>query len=166
LRAADVPPPYLLVAHSLGGAYARVFGASQRDDVVGVIMVDTFDPDLQSAWIHPLLGPLRAEYDAELDGLRDLVARVDSLRWAESEAELRTSSVAGLQIEFVVAARYEPRLDEQTNTRIAERWVAARDSLSPGRVRHTTAVGSGHFVHIERPEVVIEAVRRMLAGPQ
>ena len=164
LRAAREPGPYLLVAHSLGGAYARVFAASRRDEVVGLVMVDTFDPDLQDAWIHPLLGPLRAEYEAELDGLRDLVARVDSLDWAASEAEMRVASLAGLPIEFVFAARFEARLDEQTNSAIAAAWVAARESLSPGRVRHTTAVGAGHYVHLERPDLVIEAVQRMLAS--
>lgn len=163
LRVAGERGPHLLVGHSLGGAYARVFASSRRDDVVGLIMVDTFDPDLQGAWIHPLLGPLRAEYDAELDALRDLVARVDSLAWAASEAELRAASLAGLPIEFIFAARHEPRLDEQTNSVIAAAWIAARESLSPGRVRHTTAVGAGHFVHIERPDLVIDAVKRMLA---
>ena len=163
LRAAREPAPYLLVAHSLGGAYARVFAGSRRDEVVGLVMVDTFDPDLQDPWIHPLLGPLRAEYEAELDGLRDLVARVESLDWPASEIEMRAASLAGLPIEFVFAARYEPRLDEHTNSVIAATWIAARESLSPGRVRHTTAVGAGHYVHLERPDFVIDAVRRMLA---
>jgi len=163
LRAAQEPAPYLLVAHSLGGAYARVFAGSMREEIVGLVMVDTFDPDLQDAWIHPLLGPLRGEYEAELDGLRDLVARVDSLAWAASEAEMHSAVLAGLPIEFVTAARYEPRLDERTNGLIASAWTAARESLSPGRVRHTTVVGAGHYVHLERPEFVIDAVRRMLA---
>ena len=163
LRAAGEPAPYVLVAHSLGGAYARVFAAGRPDEVAGLVMVDTFDPDLQDDWIHPLLGPVRAEYEAELDGLRDLVARVDSLDWPASEGELRAATDLGVPIEFIFAARFEPRLDEHTNQLIVQAWIDARESLSPGRARHTTAVGAGHFVHLERPDLVVDAVARMLA---
>lgn len=163
LRAAGEPAPYLLVAHSLGGTYARVFAARDPERIVGLVMIETFDPDLQAAWIHPLLGPLRAEYDAELDGLRNLVAGVESLDWPASEAQLRAASVAGMPVEFVFAPRHEGRLDEAANATIAATWIAARDSLSPGRVRHTTANGAGHYVHLERPDYVIEAVLRMLS---
>jgi len=92
------------------------------------------------------------------------VSRVDSLDVPDSAAELRASDVAGLPIEVLRAPRYEPRLDEQTNTRIAAAWEAAFTSLSPGNVRWTTAWGAGHDVHIDRPDLVIEAARRLVAA--
>jgi pimeloyl-ACP methyl ester carboxylesterase len=42
LRAADVPGPYVLVAHSLGGAYARRFAQLFGDQVAGVLYLDAF----------------------------------------------------------------------------------------------------------------------------
>jgi pimeloyl-ACP methyl ester carboxylesterase len=42
LRTADVPGPYLLVAHSLGGAYARRFAQLFPDQVAGVLYLDSF----------------------------------------------------------------------------------------------------------------------------
>ncbi len=162
LAAAGEPPPYVLVGHSLGGAFIRVFAAEDRDLVAGLVLVDTFDPDLQEDWIHPLLGPLRPEYDATLDGLRDQVSRVDSLDWTASERQLRASSVEGLPIELVVAPRYEPRLSEAQNAEIAAAWRAAYESLSPGSVRHTIAWGAGHIVQVDRPDLVIEATRRLV----
>lgn len=162
LATAGEPPPYILVGHSLGGAFARVFAAENREAVVGLVLVDTFDPDLQEDRIHPLLGSLRSEYEAGLDALRDQVSRVDSLDWEASEAQLRASDVNGLPIEVVVAPRYEPRLTEAQNAEIAEAWRAAYDSLSPGMVRHTTAWGAGHNVQIDRPDLVIEATRRLV----
>jgi pimeloyl-ACP methyl ester carboxylesterase len=42
LRAADVPGPYLLAAHSLGGAYARRFGQLFPDDLAGIAYLDGF----------------------------------------------------------------------------------------------------------------------------
>ena len=163
LAAAGEPGPYVLVGHSLGGAYIRVFGGANRTEVVGLVLVDTFDPDLQDDRIHPLLGSLQLEYDAQLDGLRDLVSRVESLDWPASEEQLRASSVAGVPIEVLVAPRYEPRLDEAQNSEVAIAWQAAYESLSPGRVRQTTAWGAGHNVQIDRPDLVIEATRRIIA---
>lgn len=162
LATASEPGPYLLVGHSLGGAFVRVFAGEDRARVVGLVLVDTFDPDLQDDWIHPLLGPLRREYDSTLDGLRNLVSGVDSLDWPASERQLRAASIAGLAIDVLRAPRGEPRLDAATNEAIADAWVAAYESLSPGRVRYITAWGAGHDVHIDRPDLVIESVRHLV----
>jgi pimeloyl-ACP methyl ester carboxylesterase len=162
LGTAGESPPFLVVGHSLGGAFGRVFASVNRDEVVGLVLVDSFDPDLQEDWIHPLLGSLRPEYEAGLDALRDTVAYVDSLDWETSEVQLRDSSLEGLPIEVLVAPRYEPRLDEATNADIATAWEAAYERLSPGQVGWIVAWGAGHNVHIDRPDVVIEAVRRLV----
>ena len=162
LLTAGETPPFVMVGHSLGGAFVRVFAAENREEVVGLVLVDTFDPDLQTDWIHPLLGDLRPEHEATLDGLRATVASVDGLDWPTSEAQLRAADVHGLPIEILRAPRYEPRLTEATNAEIAEAVEAAYRSLSPGNTRLTTAEGAGHMVQIDRPDVVIEAVRRLV----
>ena len=45
LAAADVPGPYLLVAHSLGGAYARRFAQLFPDQVAGLLLLESFYED-------------------------------------------------------------------------------------------------------------------------
>ena len=45
LRAADVPGPYLLAAHSLGGGYARRFAQLFPGDVAGFLYLDAFYED-------------------------------------------------------------------------------------------------------------------------
>jgi pimeloyl-ACP methyl ester carboxylesterase len=45
LQAAEVPGPYIFVAHSLGGAYARRFGQLFPALVAGVLYVDAFYED-------------------------------------------------------------------------------------------------------------------------
>lgn len=45
LRAAGVTGPYLLVAHSLGGAYARRFGQLFPGEVAGLLYLDAFYED-------------------------------------------------------------------------------------------------------------------------
>ncbi len=42
LRLADMPGPYVLVGHSLGGAYARRYAQSYPDEVAGMVFLDPF----------------------------------------------------------------------------------------------------------------------------
>ena len=39
LMAAEVPGPYVLVAHSWGGMIAQLYARSHPDDVVGLVLV-------------------------------------------------------------------------------------------------------------------------------
>lgn len=162
LAAAGEPGPFIVVGHSLGGSYARVFADAYRDEVVGLVSVDAFDPDLEAAHIHPLLGDLRAEYRTNLDGLRTLVANVEGLDWTTSEAQLIASDVSGLAIEVLRAPRAEPRLDAATNAAIAAAAEAGYSALSPGLVRYELAWGAGHMIQVDRPDLVIAAVRRLV----
>lgn len=46
LRAAGIPTPYVLVGHSLGGAYARHYAQRFPDEVTGLLLLDPFHEDL------------------------------------------------------------------------------------------------------------------------
>lgn len=45
LTAADIEPPYVVVAHSYGGFSARAFVGMQTPDVDGLVLLDTTHPD-------------------------------------------------------------------------------------------------------------------------
>jgi pimeloyl-ACP methyl ester carboxylesterase len=57
LRAADVPGPYVLVAHSLGGIFSRLHQRTYPDEVRAMVLVDTFSPE-----VPQLFGPLWPAY--------------------------------------------------------------------------------------------------------
>ena len=163
LQSAGEAPPFVLVGHSHGGDYVRVFTGRYHDEVAGIVLLDTFDPDLQTDWVNPLVGgALEPEYEAGLDSLRALVADVEHLDWPESERQMRDASLVGTSIEVLRAPRGEPRLDAATNEALARAVIAAYDSLSPGRVRFEVAWGAGHLIQFDRPDLVIAATRRLV----
>jgi pimeloyl-ACP methyl ester carboxylesterase len=41
LRAADIPGPYVLVAHSAGGLVVRLYASEYPDEVVGIVLLDS-----------------------------------------------------------------------------------------------------------------------------
>ena len=45
LKAASIPAPYVIVGHSLGGLYARMFATRFRDDVAALVLVDSSHTD-------------------------------------------------------------------------------------------------------------------------
>jgi pimeloyl-ACP methyl ester carboxylesterase len=162
LQVAGESPPFIVVGHSLGEVYARVFAARHRTEVMGLVLVDGFSIDLEVDWIHPLLGDLRPEYEQGAQRLRDLVAGVEDLDWPASEAQLRAADVSGIPIVVLRAPREEPRLDGPTNVAIAAAWEAGYGSLSPGHVRYEIAWGAGHIIQADRPDLVIAAARELV----
>jgi pimeloyl-ACP methyl ester carboxylesterase len=45
LELAGVEPPYVLVGHSIGGIYARVYNARYTGEVIGMVLLDATHPD-------------------------------------------------------------------------------------------------------------------------
>ena len=162
LSAAGERGPYLLVGHSLGADIARVFAGRHRDEVAGLLLLDGFDPDILQDRVLPLVGPLAPEYRAGLAALWAQVGRVEGYQAAPSEAQLRAADLRGLPVEVLLAPRTEPRLDPADNAAIVEARRAGYEALSPGRVRVSWAEGSGHLVALDRPDLVVAAVRRLL----
>lgn len=72
LRADRIPGPFVLVGHSLGGIYVRVFAAG-RDDVAGVVLVDSTHPDQRAR-----SASIRAQMD-ESTGLLDALPMLAEL---------------------------------------------------------------------------------------
>jgi pimeloyl-ACP methyl ester carboxylesterase len=164
LAAAGERPPYILGGHSLGTVIARVHATLARADVAGLVLVDGFDPDIFDGQVLPLLGPLTDEYQDHTAELWDLVASVERVDVERSRSQLAEARVDGLLLEVVIAPRAEARLDVVTNERIARATAAGYGALSPGHVTLTIAWGAGHMVQFDRPDLVVEAVRRIVAG--
>ena len=52
LETAAVPGPYVLVGHSLGGLFVRLYAATYPDEVAGLVLVDAWSEAAQGA-AHP-----------------------------------------------------------------------------------------------------------------
>jgi pimeloyl-ACP methyl ester carboxylesterase len=48
LQAASIPPPYILVGHSMAGYTVRVYTSLYRNEVAGIVLVDASHPDQES----------------------------------------------------------------------------------------------------------------------
>jgi pimeloyl-ACP methyl ester carboxylesterase len=175
LQAATVPSPFVLAAHSLGGLFARLYASTYPDEVVGMVLVDAFSERLET-----LMPPDRYEALKKLnqDGGTDTVlpipgyGDVETLPWggdnevmreAAADTPLRPMPLAVLAHGLPFAV---PESSGFTSLELEGFLRAANEDLATlvPNARFIVAADSGHDIHQDQPQLVIEAVRQVVAG--
>jgi pimeloyl-ACP methyl ester carboxylesterase len=147
LAAADIQPPFILVGHSLGGLYMQMFARKYPGDVSGAVLLDSASPDAPSELkTRARLEPGTPAY-LEEEGIPESNRQVANC-----------GSFPSVPLTVIAATDHGPYFKEWEPTlmRLQQQLAA----LSP-KGTLIVANGSGHDVQIDRPETVIDAVRRM-----
>jgi alpha/beta hydrolase fold len=172
LRAAHLPGPYVLVGHSLGGMFVRLYASTYPDEVAGLVLVDaTYEllrdlltPADWAGFARFSLEPL-VDLDPPLE-LIDLDASVEEILAAKAARPLRPTLPLvvlshGLPPEPSPDVEFPPGYPDLATLERASQ--AAQNEL--GRLlpyaRHVIAKRSGHYIQNEQPKLVIDAVRRV-----
>jgi pimeloyl-ACP methyl ester carboxylesterase len=105
--AADVKPPFVLVGHSLGGAYMRMFAAEHREDTVGLVLVDATNPSVLTAAAEVGMQTIFDQPSALTKGAAVLLASTGGMRiaielgyfslWRERWKDLPTTEAAEMK---------------------------------------------------------------------
>ena len=154
LDVAAVPGPYLLVGHSFGGLLSVMYAGTYPADVVGLVLLDPTLPD--SDEIDKLPEAERAAWIAER---AKNVEKVDFLETLE-QAKPLLAKIPDIPVLFLASTRQEgPTQAEKIiagERKAQQRFV---DALPQGELRR---VDTGHFIHRDAPQRVIEEVQRIL----
>lgn len=158
LQKAGVRPPYVLVGHSLGGIYVRVFADMYPKDVIGMVLIDP-SQEAFNDWTKSNLRDRRKEEEGRIakasEGVR---GEWESLETSYSQA--RAAKVSpGMQVTLISATQDEGMPAEAKKVWIQKhkKWIAS----VPGG-KHIIAEKSGHFVQAQEPALVIEAIRQIV----
>ena len=178
LKAANVPGPYVLVAHSFGGTIARVFAGEHPDEVKGIVFVDVLTPE-ERAHMTPeewkivkrlsvrSAADLAAYPDQErqdLDKTLDQTAAAPALRPMPVVVLTATDKFADAIPKQVQAGELPPDTPPDVGAILDQAWPAAQNDLAalvPGAV-HITDTHSGHFIMMDNAPVVIQAIRMVV----
>jgi pimeloyl-ACP methyl ester carboxylesterase len=164
LAAADVPGPYVLVGHSMGGLVSRLYAGTYPDQVVGFVSVDAAHEIFYEAF-EALLTPDQFQ----LPGLEfDVAATAAAMRIARVEQPLRPMPLIVLE-----HSRNEKRFPNPFGfpttyplAALERAFQAAQDDLTglvPG-ARHRIAQQSEHNIHVDQPALVSQSIRQVLAA--
>lgn len=172
LRSAGESGPFVVVAHSFGGVYARLFAepapsnggpGTDPDAVLALVMLDTYEPDLGLATDPSLDGDVRAAIQASLDSTAAMLADGEHLDWAATLEELAAAGTVELPAVLLTVdphVRYTDP-DPARVTAIIEAWYRALAARYPsGQVEIVPE--TGHLIHLERPSLVIERTREFV----
>ncbi|MGR0220077.1 alpha/beta fold hydrolase [Agromyces sp. ZXT2-6] len=163
LATAQIPGPYVIVGHSLGGLIATTFVRTHPEEVSGVVLVDpaspymqaTLPPDVWSDWMRSV-----AETGAEHPEL-ETPDYPSSLSVLETTPPLPPMPAAVLS-----ADRPFDYLGIGDAEAYWPQWLEAHALLAASLgARHLTETSSGHFVGNESPALVIEQICTVVAPP-
>jgi pimeloyl-ACP methyl ester carboxylesterase len=136
LIAAGEPSPYILVSHSLGERYVRLFAETYPDDVIGLVLVDArsehhdraLSPEARAALAAgiesgPAMDWMRRLGVIRLLGAQIVASQIAELRLLPSEL-VQTSVVLGMRPASVAAAASEFTERERSDALLAQASLA------------------------------------------
>ena len=180
LNASGERGPYVVVGHSIGGSIAELYASEYPQDVSGLVLIDYTPYDARKSMTDeqwelwkPLLGVLHR---------RRLWSLYPALEWFDHQRNLEQALAAAplKPMPLIVLSSDEP-LDltpyvedgslpltaeeaEEFGKLLFQAFVDARADLVsqvPG-ARHITNTHSGHYIHQEQPQLVIDSIREVV----
>lgn len=159
LDAIDAQPPYVLVGHSMGGIFTQLYAAEHPHDVSGLVLVESNHPDEAREFEQHLtraqIAADRAAVQSNAEGI-DVFTSLDQARQAGPLPQVPLVVVTG-----TISDGWPPGWDPKLFDRLrAQQQADLADQVSGGQ--QIIAEGSGHNVPADRPDVVVDAINRVL----
>ena len=155
---ADIKPPYVLVGHSFGGPYVRVFAGMYPAEVSGMVLIDP-SQEAFDAYIRLNLTPALKEEEAKIakapQGVRDEYEAVQ----ATYEQAQNAKVPAGVPV-ILLTASQDSGMPAEARRVWAEKhkeWIA---KVPGGKL--VIAEKSGHFIQAQEPDLVIAAIKEVM----
>jgi hypothetical protein len=157
LTAANVPGPYVLVAHSYGGLIAELYASTYPNEVAGRVLIDVTNEYLLDTLTEKELMDLLI-FKEEMPGHPDL-ERIDII---EAMHSVRNAPAPPRTPVFVLSADKPDNFEEDTLVQF-EHVKKSHDMLAEHLcAKYMKRTNSAHHIFIEQPQLVNDAIREVV----
>jgi len=175
LKAAYIPPPYILVGHSFGGLLIRRFAYEYPDEVTGMIFVDS----LSTEWWDDALTLLPPASDSDsprlssfraylMEGWRDPSSNFEKMNIPLVVEQIQETGTFGtIPITVLTAERFtviNPGLSTELESSLAELFKEEQAQLATLSTNGIQVIipSTGHNIPLENPMAIVQAIQNML----
>ena len=192
LEQVGAEPPYVLVGHSLGGPYIRMFTGMYPEDVAGLVYIDPTNivTEQDQRALDEAMGLSPGDYQRLLESSLESVADAQVPAGVRDETEVimelmnthfadfhSLPPVPDVPVTVLMAARFEPSQwvmmsrDVQLNCEPREchaRTMQVRMNMLSAVAQEVTngtlavVTNSGHIMQTDDPDLVVWAIRRVV----
>ena len=179
LRAAGEAGPYVLVGQSYGGLVVRLYASTYPADVSGMVLVDALSEGLRDAETPEQWAIQRRLIEGDMRESLVLYPAIERIGVDRSFDEVRAAPPLrplplivlsadrpwGPQIPSMIAAGRLPAdipPDFGYVTDAAQKIAQEQLARLVPDAKHVTRTNSGHEMHKEQPQLVIEAIREVV----
>jgi len=162
LEKSGVKPPYVMVGHSFGGIYVRVFADMYPKDVVGMVLIDPSQESFNDWLTKNLPDRLKAaqgDIAKAGPGVQAEFASVDT-----SYSQARAAKVpGGIPVTLLTAT-----VDETMPADALKLWIEKHKewlATVPGS-KHIVVEKATHFIQLQQPALVIDAIKQVSKQPR
>ncbi len=167
LRMLDVPPPYVLVGHSLGGLVIRVFAHTYPRETAALVFVDPVPEGLEAAVKEHMS---KADYAARLASIKASEGAMPPAVRRENEALQSSGVEASMAFPLPVVptilltgTKKNPAfpgnpLEQDLKLQLHEKFLATIP-----HAMHVLVPESRHYIQVDQPGCVVDAITAALA---
>ncbi len=165
LRAVEADPPYVLVGHSLGGLFIRIFADQNPDLVAGLVFVDSRPPEWNTV-LSRIFRQSHAPSDFKEAALRGLEAVEHIYESAVGTGPFRDLPIAvlGADPETFIRERVASGVPREVAVGIAAELAGSQAELAALSSNSTVKVVKevGHGIQLEAPDEVAAAIMHVV----
>jgi pimeloyl-ACP methyl ester carboxylesterase len=185
LKSADIDGPYILVGHSYGGFTAQLFAKIHTDETAGIVLVESSHPQqaerLAKLDLHEVenrriitgrndLAPdesteLQKKWHMLNSRRKAIFAQMEELKYFNESADEVIAAGPMPDIPFAVLTRGVSQLPTLDNAESMEDvWLEMQSELANSSKQGYQHIiqNSGHNIHIDKPDAVIDSVLEMI----
>ena len=170
LAAANVRGPYVIVGHSYGGLIARLYASTYPQDVAGLVLEDALSEglydrltaDQREIFKKINVGP------EDFDIVRSFAQVTSAPRIRPMPMDILTADLTPISSQDIAAGMFPPYVTQEFADALWAAQIAAQNSLANlfPYARHITKTNSHHYIHLEQPQLVVDAIDEVRAATQ